>query len=138
MPERQAHSDEYVSLKEYFERLIHEQDRRYEDRFRAVALALDKAEKLLVEYKIGANEWRQTVQAQKEEFVTRAESEARQREERAIIESLRDSINRSEGGDTAKEKSSQWVMQIVALVVSNLLALGAFIVSVFIYSTMKH
>ena len=47
-----------VALREHLERLIHEADRRYEQRFAASEEALRASERSLREYKTTANEWR--------------------------------------------------------------------------------
>ena len=64
-----------VALREYLERLIHEADRRYEQRFAAMALALDKADVALREYKIVSNEWRDALKDVNNLMATRVELE---------------------------------------------------------------
>lgn len=62
-----------VGLKEYVERLILENDRRYEQRFASADLALDKAERFLREYKASSNEWRDALKDQASRMATRDE-----------------------------------------------------------------
>ena len=64
--------DESVSLRDFIERILHEMDKRYADRdtankeairaaFASAERAAEKTEAALKEYKVGANEWRDTV-----------------------------------------------------------------------------
>jgi chromosome segregation ATPase len=64
-----------VALREYLERLIHETDRRYSERFAASDIALSKAETALREYKAGSNEWRDALKDANHRMATRAEVE---------------------------------------------------------------
>lgn len=139
MPDPKPHSQEYVSLKEYLERIIHELDRRYDQRFTAADIALDKAEELLKEYKEGSNEWRQTVAAQRDEFVPRLEAKADLRELRTLIEvnskvmadlqqSVSKIVNRSEGGESMNAKmkaQSQWIIGLMVTSVLSMLGMLA-------------
>ena len=62
-----------VALREYLERLIHETDRRYEQRFAQADVALNKAEVALREYKVGSNEWRDALKDANNRMATRDE-----------------------------------------------------------------
>ncbi len=138
MPEsRSPHSREGVDLKEYFERILNEQDRRYDERFKAADLALVKAEQLLREYKASANEWRQTVVEQRGEFKTRLESAADLREMRALIDAnsgriaeLKKFQDRNEGSDEMRSKLRSQQQWIVGLTVSVFLSIAGSIASI--------
>ena len=62
-----------VTLREYFERLLIESDRRYEQRFVASEEALRTAATVLGEYKSAANEWRGALKDQSSQMATRSE-----------------------------------------------------------------
>jgi len=64
-----------VALKEYLERRIEDADRRYEQRFAAAEVALNKAEFALRDYKAGSNEWRDALKDQAARMATRSELE---------------------------------------------------------------
>jgi hypothetical protein len=64
-----------VALKEYLERRIDDADRRYEQRFHAAEVALNKAEAALRDYKVGSNEWRDALKDQAARMATRDELE---------------------------------------------------------------
>jgi ABC-type transporter Mla subunit MlaD len=66
VPPPEPHSQEYVTLKEYFERLISEQ-----------AKAVDKAENALSKRLEGMNEFRDTLRDQASQFVTVKEMNAK-------------------------------------------------------------
>jgi hypothetical protein len=57
------------------ERLLHEADRRYEQRFSANAEALATAERALHEYKAGSNEWRDALKDANARMATRLDLE---------------------------------------------------------------
>ena len=65
-----------VQLKEYFEAQLHSQRELFEAKLHAMAVASDKAEKALSEWKHGANEIREAMRDQSEQMATRRDLEA--------------------------------------------------------------
>jgi hypothetical protein len=77
---------ESIPLRDYFERLIDERDRRYGQQFEDSKAAVVKSEIALREYKTSANEFRGTLQDQALLFMPRTESENTAKELRSLIE----------------------------------------------------
>lgn len=62
-----------ITLRDYIERIVHDLDRRYEQRFQQNDVALGKAESALREYKTGSNEWRDALKDANNRMATRDE-----------------------------------------------------------------
>jgi chromosome segregation ATPase len=61
---------DYVTLRDYFERLLHERDKAWTAQLSSAQTALDKAETALTKRLEGMNEFRDTLKDQAGRFVT--------------------------------------------------------------------
>ncbi len=62
-----------VALREYFERLLDEMDRRYQQRFESQEASWEKSALQLESYKVASNEWRGTLDDTTNRMLSRVE-----------------------------------------------------------------
>jgi hypothetical protein len=98
-----------VALKEYFERILSEREKQYDERFSSQQTQMETATKVINAKLEGMNEWRQQSKEREAHFITRDEHESFRKE----IESLKLSRAELEG------KASQMSV-IIALLISVL------------------
>jgi hypothetical protein len=113
-----------VPLKEYFERILEERDKRYQDAIAAQEKAVDKAEVALKEFKVQANEFRGTLKDQSAEFMRKSEADARFDTLTKDVVGLQLSASRGEGGSAANAKT-------VGIIIAILTGIGGLIVALF-------
>ena len=106
-----------VSQKEYFDRVIHDLDRRYEQRFEAQNLAIRKAEAAIDERLRGMNEFRRAMDDMTRTFTPLA-----------AYQKLDDAVN-----DLQRAKANlDGRMAVISFIVSALVSLGVVGVSAFL------
>lgn len=110
MPDPKSRDDWTLpALREFFNRLIEEHDRRYESRFRsqeesvkaalaAVKEATDKQEANNERWRQNSNEWRAAMQDRENKFPTRMEMEGKFQSLFEKVDAIEQSISKEEGG----------------------------------------
>lgn len=126
-----------VSLREHFEAILSEMDRRYEQRFdaqeKANTTALTAAEKAVLKAEVAAearfasvNEFRGTLSDQTATLMPRVEAEARMQAMADKLGELGDRVNRAEGRGSGYTAS--WAVGVA--VMGLLLGVGSFVYAV--------
>jgi hypothetical protein len=121
------------SLKELFDRLICEHDRRYEQRFISQEVAVAKAEAAQREYNIRSNEFRQALDDQNKNMLPRVEADQRFGSMRELVDKQGELINQllrgsshTVGGSEALSKArtqANWLIGLSVMVAVNMLGL---------------
>jgi hypothetical protein len=138
--EENGHKSKWTieSLKEMYDRLFTALEKRYDEKFidadKAIAIAKQSAEKLaeqnetaLVEYKKGANEFRDTLEDYRENMTPLREYQALEKR----VGSLEIGGGRGEGAATAKQEARKQTNFLLGLIVSNGLTIIILLYSIF-------
>jgi hypothetical protein len=115
-----------VSLKEHFEKLLSEQDRRHELGLQAAKDAVAIAEANAEKWRESANEWRGAMNDRERNLMPRAEAEAESKNNAAKVAALTQRMDLMQGRSTG----ANWLWTVLLGLLGIALSLGAVILMV--------
>lgn len=117
------------TLKAYVERIVHESDRRYEQRFEAqekavraaldaAALAVERAEQNAEKWRANANEWRAAMTDREKKFMAQETADARFLDIDRRLADLSTSRDTAAGGKTNTTQLIAWAFGLAGIAIA--------------------